>query len=317
MEKNFILKYGQVESVDDEYNGLRIKARIAQDGQTAMNEIPWAFPLLPKTFQTIPKIGEGVIVILADTSNKRSDRFYLGPIISQPQYQEKCPHRYGRGPTLAFMNEKDSTVKPLESISHNAATNGSFPNKEDVAIVGRSGQAIILKTNNNESTDEIDIRCGIRLSSNGNVSDPNGELKDSLAGKIIFNKTDPAYIQLKYGNALASGRDSLSKPIDANSVVNIVADRINMIGAKDETLNVDTKNQDGMINTEDLKEMMTNLHQVPLGDKLVEFLDLFLNAFLIHCHKPYCCPPNYGTFGMQELLSYDTRTILSEYVRIS
>ena len=317
MNDRFILKYGQVESVDDEYEGLRIKARIAQDGSTLVNDIPWAFPLLPKTFQSQPKVGEGVIIILADASNKVSDRFYIGPIISQPQYQEECLHRYGRGATLTFFNEKSSLSNPLESITHNKDTNGAFPEKGDVAVVGRSSQDVILKTNKEDNTDEVDIRCGIRKYSESGVKDPNGELNGALAGKIIFNKIDPAYIQLKYGNSLVNGQDRLNKPIDANSVVNILADRINIISGKDESLNINTKEQDGLIKSSDLKEMMTNLHQVPLGDKLVEFLDLLLNAFLTHCHAPYYLMPNYGTFGMEELMNFDTRTLLSEYVRIS
>ncbi len=317
MNDRFILKYGQVESVDDEYEGLRVKVRIAQDGTTLLKDIPWAFPLLPKTFQTQPKVGEGVIVLLADASNKLSDRFYIGPIISQPQYHMECPHRYGRGPTLTFFNEKSSIAEPLESISHNKDTNGAFPEKGDVAMVGRSSQDVVLKTNVEDNTDEVDIRCGIRKTAEEGVKDPNGELKGSLAGKIIFNKIDPAYIQLKYGNALVSGQDRLNKPIDANSVINILADRINIIGGKDESLNVNTKEQEGLIKSSDLKEMMSNLHQVPLGDRLVEFLELFLNAFISHCHAPYYSLPNYGTLGMENLMNFDTRTLLSEYVRIS
>ena len=75
-----IIKKGQVESVKDDTDGLRIKARIAQDGEAPLEEIPYAFPLLPKTFQSVPKVGEGVFIITTMSGNKNSQRYYIGPI---------------------------------------------------------------------------------------------------------------------------------------------------------------------------------------------------------------------------------------------
>ena len=57
---NAVIKMGQVESIYDDADGLRIKVRLAQDGDKPISELPYAFPLLPKTLQSVPKEGEGV-----------------------------------------------------------------------------------------------------------------------------------------------------------------------------------------------------------------------------------------------------------------
>ena len=74
-----VLKMGQVESVLDSADGLRIKVRLAQDGMVGLNELPYAFPLLPKTIQTVPKVGECVLVITSILGNNESNRYYIGP----------------------------------------------------------------------------------------------------------------------------------------------------------------------------------------------------------------------------------------------
>lgn len=301
MNKINIIKIAQVEDVKDDADGLRIKARLPQEkGQ--VSELPYAFPLLPKTFQSVPKVGEGVIILTMESDNKESDRFYIGPIISQPQFQEKCTHSYGRGASMSLLNER--SVKPEEKISNHAETVGAFPAVADVAVVGRQGQDITLRQTPGREEEEIDIRCGIRKQATA-----------PLIGKVIFNNVDPAYIQLKYGVNIASGVDKNGVPVDANSVVNIAADRINIISTKDLSLNSEVTNPENLIS--DLAQTMNDLHQVPLGDRLVDFLNKFVTAFLNHVHNHNLKEPSDGTLGYQDLKNYQINEILSEYVRIS
>ena len=89
MQNTFILKLGQVVDVNDETGGGRIKVKIAQDKTNG----EYAFPLLPKPIQVKPKVGEGVIVLSSELNNPDSNRFYIGPIISQPQYFEKDEYK--------------------------------------------------------------------------------------------------------------------------------------------------------------------------------------------------------------------------------
>ena len=43
--KDILIKMAQVESVIDDADGLRIKARLSQDGTIATKDLPYSFPL--------------------------------------------------------------------------------------------------------------------------------------------------------------------------------------------------------------------------------------------------------------------------------
>ena len=132
-----LINFGIVRDVENQYtkdgcDGLRIKAEIALDKARHVDDIPWAFPLLPKMFQTAPKIGEQVLVIFDKTGNINAQRFYIGPIISQPQY-------------MAFCDNKDATTLldnhkrlPIAASSNEPRTHGAFPKETDVAVAPHS-----------------------------------------------------------------------------------------------------------------------------------------------------------------------------------
>jgi len=316
VNKHNIIKFGEVEDIDDEYDGLRVKVKLSQDGDKKEPPSCWAFPLLPKVFQCVPKIGECVLVILANSDNKNSDRFYIGPVISQPQYQDMCSHNNDTGPaTSLFQKGIGYHILPRLS-NYGEMTDGSFPEKGSVSMVGREGQDITMKPSYGANAEELTLRCGIRGYSDTTTG--NEELDKGLKGRVIFNDIDPAYIQLKYGWGLSSGSDKKGKSKFANSMVNIAADKINLIGISDDTIDVNRTDRNTLIKTEDLSKLMDNLHQVPLGDKLVDFLNLFVAAFMTHEHHPHYSPP-IVCGKVEELYEAQNKIndILSEYVRIS
>ena len=51
---------------------------------------------MPKLIHVKPKPGEAVLIMLQEQGATDSDRFYIGPLISQPQYLEKCPTEVGK-----------------------------------------------------------------------------------------------------------------------------------------------------------------------------------------------------------------------------
>jgi hypothetical protein len=301
-----IIKKGQVESVRDDTDGLRIKVRIAQDGETPLEEIPYAFPLLPKTFQVVPKEGEGAFVLTTMSGNKESARYYIGPIISQPQFQEKCEYAYGRGNALA--NIPGGLLSPLEKISNYKETFGSFPKVEDVAMVGRGSQDIIMRCNKVNDSNEVDIRCGIR----GSSIYSNARNGEALVGNVVFNQLDPTYIQLKYRKGITTAPKQ-----EANSVLNMVADKINIISNKDENGFNLTDSEELIIESE-LDDIMSKLHQVPHGDTLVKLLRVIIKAILTHVH-PYAGMPPVVSGYVKESAEWleKLETILSKHVRIS
>lgn len=290
---------------DKPFDGLRVRAKLPNDKTTDKKMIPWAFPLLPKTLQSIPKVGESVLILNEDSAN--SQRYYIGPIISQPQFNTFAPKKKG----TSLLNSSDT--EPLERISNNANTTGAFPKSTDVAVVGRGAEDIILRTNGGDggSTDiikdsEIQIRAGVR---GAPINDPN----PNMVGNIIFNDIDPAYIQLKYMHGLAT------KPShEANSMVNIVANRINIMSNKDDDVAHNLKDKESMISSEKMDEIMDNLHQVPKGDKLVELLTIMKGCILEHIH-PWAGMRQCGDWVgfINKLEGYDINSILSEFVRIS
>ena len=72
----------------------------------------------------------------------------------QPQYFHQEYYNGGRGTSSSLL--QGSITNPLETIDHYDETKGSFPETNDIALVGRKSEDIILKDG------EIDIRCGIR-----------------------------------------------------------------------------------------------------------------------------------------------------------
>ena len=300
----------RVESIKDadNANGLRIKANLNPNDKSCEKEIdklPWYFPLLPKTFQSVPREGECVLIIFTDGDKKQTQGYYIGPIISQPQYQTNCNY------TNATSLLKNSKVQPIRALSNDSATNGSFPSSEDVAVVGRGREDIILKYDQTSKVSEVDIRAGIRGDLD-NESIINGA-SPVIGHNVIFNGVDPAYIQLKYKAGISTGNKK-----EANSLINIVADRINIMSNRDTNVNHNIHDNKTLVNEKEISKTMDSLHQVPKGDKLVELLEVMKGAIMHHVH-PWAGMEQCGDWPgyIKKLDGYDIKSILSEYVRIS
>jgi hypothetical protein len=302
------VKIGHVISIDDNADGLRVKAKLEQDKE--ISNIPWATPLLPKMFQCVPKEGEAVLILTSMSANKESQRYYIGPVISQQQYNEYAPYDYGKGKAVSLI--QGGFISPDERISNYGITEGAFPNKNDVAILGRGGEDIILKENENTGSEEIDLRCGIRV-------EPVTKT-EALKGKVVFNTEDPAYIQLKRKKGLMENKKQHTNSFDeqeGSSVVNVVADKINIISHKDDEKHKITDNKT-LIDELELSDIMEKLHEVPYGDLLVKFLKTFVFAFITHTHPIGGTPPTQSaSFSklMDEYANIDD--IISPNVRIS
>ena len=295
-----VFKVGKVREVENVYSkegtdGMRVRAELSQDRTKKVEDIPWAFPLLPKVFHVVPKVGEAVLVFTDLSNNNVTQRYYIGPIISQPQYMEY------NGKDNALSNLKSGFFKTIERISNYDATRGSFPNNEDVAVVGRGSEDVTLKFDNASKKSEVDLRAGIRKAS------AFGD--NALIGNIMFNDVDPAYIQLKYKKNLAR---------DVSSIANIVADRINLMSNKDNNVSDSIHDKDALVKDEDTEKIMERLHQVPMGDKLVELLEVMKGAIMHHVH-PWAGMEQCGDWSgyINKLEGYDISSILSKYVRIS
>lgn len=289
------INVARVESVYDDSNGLRISARIIHDKKETVEQ---AFPLLPKTFQTVPKVGEAVLVLYAQSNNVDSQRYYIGPIISQPQYMEKDNFDFSVNSTATSLL-KNSVKTPLPNINAYFSTDGAFPETNDVALVGRHSEDIILKDG------EIDLRCGIRSKYEGNDGEDKG-----LVGDVIFNAQNPAYIQMKY-----------RKQHNKESVINLVADRINLMSHKDDvgkltnaSTSTDSRVNEHLINDYEMDIIINKLHPLPYGDVLVDVLEKMRTALSTHQH-PFPGSPPISTHLNPLATNYND--ILSDNIKIS
>jgi hypothetical protein len=308
---NVLIKIGTVIEVENEFSkgnsgGLRIRAKIDEDKRKEKkNElIPWAFPLLPKSLQIVPKEGEAVLLIADEVGGFSSgQRYYIGPLISQPQFNTFCP----ASDATTLLNFAERT--PLPSMKWNSDTDGAFPDTKDVALIGRGSEDVTLKYDDSSKTSEVDIRAGIR-GDQTNESLMNGS-SPVIGHNIIFNGADPAYIQLKYKKGIATGSKKY-----ANSLVNIVADRINIMSNRDSSVSHDIHEKSGLV--KEVDSVMDRLHQVPKGDVLLEFLNIVKGAILHHVH-PWASMEQAGDKPgyINQLKDFDLEKILSEYVRIS
>ena len=168
MAVNYLFKFGTVISVDDKEDGGRVRVYIRGEDPTnyKITDIPYAFPLLPKHLYVKPKNGEQVFVLSQDGSFSK-DRFWIGPIISQP-------HKLGYETTTSDAFLQTGVFKadvPPSSIPENR---GVQPSDDDIAILGRGSTDIIQKKN------EVRIRAG-----------------KSLDFKTL-NTLTPSYIQVKH-----------------------------------------------------------------------------------------------------------------------
>lgn len=284
----------EVISTEDNLKSGRIKVRLyPEDNHKHVDDIPYAYPALPKMMSILPKKGECVIIFLTVSGKGNSNRYYIGPVVSQLQ------NLFFDGfSTGALSNYPDSIIKPKPSHELIPDAKGAFGEDEDITFYGRKGTDIILKEN------DIRIRCGSRIDSS-----------DSEIGKT-FNKLNPAYLKLKYNETPTSViGDKTGIEYTYNSTATLVADQINLIGNNAKQY-FDTTNNEDMISEEEMKKIISQAHVLPYGDVLVEFLKYFLKMFKEHAH-PYPGMPTILPSGNETFFNYNFDKILSQNVRIN
>lgn len=290
---NINIKICEVISVDDNHKSGRIKVILhPEDDRKHIDNIQYVYPLLPKMFSVSPKVGEAVIVFLTASGDGFSNRYYIGPIISQLPNLEYDGYFSG-----ALSNYEDSLIKPKVAHDLISEATGSFGLDDDVCIYGRKGSDIILKE------DDIRIRAGARLDSNNKI------------GKE-FNRLNPSYLKLKYNNEPTTVVNQYTgEEYKYNSTATLVADQINLIGNNANTY-FNTTNNEALITDDEMKKIIETAHALPFGDALVDFLKYFLRMFQEHAH-PYPGLPTILPSGNENFFNYDLNKILSKNVRIN
>lgn len=282
-----IVRFCKVVSIDDDTDADRIKVRLTpEDNSKTLSEIEYAFPLLPKMFHVKPKVGEGVFVLLATANDGDSQRYYIGPVISQDHRIYEDPYFMGGDSFLRGAYKKFDVAPRMIP-----EQNGTLPNDDDIVIRGRKNAEIQI------SDDDVKLKAGVKLT--------DGDYK------ISFNEKNPAYTKVKYHlNPLCDGSQS--------STV-IVADKIALLGHKS-PYNFNLTNRQDLISDNELNKVIESAYKLPYGEKLVEFLKVFVEAFVTHTHPFSMLPPNPAhciELNANKVEMLDRETLLSDTVRIN
>jgi len=161
--------YGEVVSIVDPSDGGRIKVRIADlDDKTLNDDLPYAYPAIPKFLHIYPQVGEVVRVFLEDIRYPQRGRHWAGSVISQLQ-------KIGRDGFLTALNTTNVALgAPDKAVSQYPEAIGVFPDIADIGLIGRDNTEMMLKPK------QILIRAG----------------RHDVNNILILNKNNPATIQM-------------------------------------------------------------------------------------------------------------------------
>ena len=286
------VRFCEVLSVDDKTDAQRIKVRLLpEDASKNLSEIDYAFPLLPKHFFIKPKVGEGVLVLLAVTNKGESQRYYIGPVISQ-EHKINGDSFFCGADSILRGGAKVLDIPPRMR----PEANGALPNDDDVIVRGRRHGEIQIRE------DDVIIKAGVKLLT--------GPQKDEM----YFNNKNSSYIKTKYHlNPLNDG---------IHSTTTLVGDKIFLLSNNGEVEFKDNteENKRELISDEQLKKVIDSAYKLPYGEKLVEFLKLFVEAFLSHSHPFPMLPPDpsyTSKLVAKKAQMLDAEEMLSDTVRIN
>lgn len=291
-----------IENAKDEHDAGRIKVDIngIDSNEPNVESLTWCFPLLPKLIHVRPKPGETVLVIFETIDGVKDNRYYIGPVLSQPYHYDLELFS-----TTALDALKDARHDLSEPPSSNKDYKLTFPSDEDIALIGRKNAEVRLREN------EVRLICGHQAT-------PDAE---NLIDRMNFS-LNPAYIQLKYFKRgikpiLQNGTMAGSEASQFNSVLNLGADKINLINDKEAFKWFGYDENTGEIREDIIKnqtkEFIENSHQLVYGDKLIPFLKRLVTIFNCHVHPFPGIPPIQQVVGHEEELD---RTLV-EYVHLS
>lgn len=278
-----LIYLAKVESVFDEYDGGRIKAKISgiDDGKP-LEDIPFSYPMLPKHLGILPSVGQAVFILKSKLGDLEENRLWIGPITSQPQKIKN--DQYDISATTLIDGGKKTKKDAAPSLNPNAK--GVYPDKEYISIVGRDNNDLIFKNN------EVVLRNG------KHIPDDN----------LMFNKDTISYIKIK-------NNVSIDDEKTKGGVTTIVSDKINLITHKGNRV-FNITNQDDLVSDTELLNIIDNASPLVYGDKLLELLKLFKEFVSLHTH-PYPGLPPVVTATETKILNFNLDTLLSKNIKIS
>tara|TARA_R110000868_G_scaffold203969_9_gene451975 strand:- start:2849 stop:3823 length:975 start_codon:yes stop_codon:yes gene_type:complete len=282
----------QQRTADERFNSdphvIRVRVEGASwDKNKNDAELTNCYPLLPAHLNVVPKVGEAVFIFTFDDDTKFADRFYMGPIISSPLTLQKDTID-----KTALSSLSISPLLPNVDVDTITDAKGVFPAVSDIALQGRRNADVILKEN------QALIRAG----------------QHDLNDNKIFNKTNPAYIQLRFNAPIKKGENN--KPAETGSVTNIVANKINLLTHKGGAPRFVLADNEYNITDEELLNILNTAHPIAFGDTLLVYLKKLELALANHVHRfpGLKWTAVDGEDYIKQYLEFPTETILSKNI---
>ena len=285
-----LMYVARVVSIDDKSDAGRIVVNIkgVDDKTNDESKVMEAFPLLPKMINVFPKVGESVF-IFTQFFKETTHRYWVGPIISQPQMLNG--DQYFGSAQSALVEGSNIALDVAPSTLPNAK--GVYPDKEFVSTQGRNNTDITHKDS------EIVLRAG----------------KFVKNKPLIYNDKSQGFIQIKSFMDL-NDKDKENSTVKVGSVINLVSNRINLI-SHDGDGTYDTMNTDPKIQEDVIRKIIKDAHPLVFGDRLIKLLDVMRNFEMFHYHEFANMPPNDNQDVYLELAKFPLPTILSKNIRIN
>jgi hypothetical protein len=283
------VRFCKVISISDDTDADRIKVRLnPEDNSKSIDEIEYAFPILPKMFHVKPKVGEAVLVLLAVTNDGNSQRYYIGPVISQDHKLNYDPYFQGADSYLRGAFKKFDVAPRMDP-----EQNGTLPKDEDIVIRGRKNADIQI------TNDDVRIKAGVKVVNENNKY------------QMSFNTKNPSYAKFKYHTSPLIGNNK--------STSTIVGDKILLLSNTSPNY-YNLTDRENLITDEEINKVIQSAYKLPYGEKLVDFLKTFVDAFVKHTHPFQMLPPNpsYSVALMEKKSQMlDKGDLLSDTARIN
>jgi len=288
-----------VVSVSDPLMMNRITARIVNivNGQISGGldrdvldaNLVLCMPKISEHIHCRPLVGEMVWIEFENPSDRSSTRYWTGPVRTS---QTTLPYETF-GSAAGIFNL--TNTQPNNLIRNNPAILSLFPQQSDVAIEGRYDADLILRN-----------REAYLVAGKFNATTQNGNLSPNTA--------TPSSLQL-----IQQTNTSSASTLNVFSQANMVSTNLNFYSPLGKFRDASTAQFEINNYLGSLGSLANSLHPVPLGDNLVQLLDLMIRVILTHIHTPQSPLVSYGL--SQQLAQYTVQgklqDLLSNFVRIN
>lgn len=284
---------------DDPMEQNRLVARIVnidergeifggRDKDTPDDKLPFAIPLIPSFFNVTPLEGEMVILLLENPEINTSPRYWVGPIINS---KLKLKYQSYREAVKILDYTKFGAN---ENINNKPSPSRTWPEKSDVALMGREDSMLLLKPR------EAYLNSGT-----------------FKKGTFDANIEHPSFLQLIQYDVKPSSQFN-SNPIEY-SQANLVSTNINLYSPRGKFRKSDMQQFETNQDLQNFGEVAITLHPSVFGDELVKLLDIMIQFMRTHIHTPQSPPvPDSILKKLEEYtISGKLQDLLSNHVRIN